>query len=127
MKLTINSIIKKTRKILGPCEVVTMILHTLRKTAKQFKTISDPKIFLPPSGNISQKNFPTKDHFSNYLKHTNSDTFFNKTNFSFPQQYQKKSINNFKSCRLLDLQILMAYQQKFFNLLKTLYQNHSPN
>ena len=92
------------------------------------KTISDPQniaenfnnFFTSIGKNIQKKIFPTKKHFSNYLK----DPI---TLFSFHQQHQKKTINQIKSCRLISLQVPIAYQRTLLNLLKTLYQDHCLN
>ena len=138
MKLIIKIIFKKTGKTLEPFGVVPTKLYILRKVVKQFfHHLSQQKVkqcqttktllrisitFLPALAKIFKKKiFPTKKHFSNFFK-TPSLTLF-----SFHQQHQKKSINQYKSCRLINLQVPIAYQQKFLNLLKTLYQDHYLN
>ena len=60
---------------------------------------------------MQRKIFPTKKHFSNYLKDHNNDTFF----ISPTAQEVYKSI---KEHSLINLQVPITYQQKFLQLLK---------
>ena len=113
---------KNTGKTLEPCGVVSMKLYILRKAVKQFlhhlsqqkvKQYQTPKTllrisitFLPALAKIFKKK-------SSQLKNiflTSSKTP-SLTLFLFHQQHQKKSINQYKSCRLINLQVPIAYQQ----------------
>ena len=89
------------------------------------KTTSDPqnisenfnKLFTSIDKNIKKKKSSQLKHIFLTTSKIPSVTFF-----SFHQQRQTKSINQYKSCRLINLQVPIAYQQKFLNLLKTLYR-----
>ena len=82
------------------------------------KTISDPQniaenlnnFFTSIGKNIHKKIFPTKKHFSNDLK----DPIISLTR---PEEVYKST----QELQLINLQVPIAFQQKFLNLLKTLY------
>ena len=90
------------------------------------KAISDPQNIAENFNNFLTSNSKNIKKKSSQLKNiflTNSKTP-SLTLFSFHQQHQKKSTNQYKTCRLINLQAPIIYQQKFLNLLKTLYQDH---
>ena len=87
------------------------------------KTISDPQniaenlnnFFTSIGKNIHKKIFPTKKHFSNDLKDPIIDIFF--ISLTRPEEVYKST----QELQLINLQVPIAFQQKFLNLLKTLY------
>ena len=93
------------------------------------KTISDPQnipenfnnFFISIGKNIQTKNiFPTKKHFSNYLKDPITDTFISPVSpITLEEVY--KSIQELQVNRFLGPNSIPT---KFLNLLKTLYQDH---